>query len=112
MKISNAATLNISQQNTELVSLFIQYHKGELNPQCSNEIESIINNCEECKNLYNEVSEFYNYSDVLLYEIQNDEKMTKARNLLRNLSDDFPTENKLEIYNNEYPDIDGNCCCG
>lgn len=112
MKISNAATLNISQQNTELISLLIQYHKGELNPKCTNEIENIITNCEECKNLYNEISKFYSYSDVLLFEIQNDSKMNKARNLLRNLNEDFPDDNKMEIYNDEYPNINGGCCCG
>lgn len=112
MKISNAATLNISQENTELVSLLIQFHKGELNSLCSNEIENMISSCEECKNLYNEISEFYNYSDVLLFEIQNESKLDNARNLLRNLNEDFPDENKMEIYNDEFPDLNGGCCCG
>lgn len=92
MRNTNPETLNISQNNTEIISLFIQLHKGELNLECGQEISSIIESCEECKNLYDLICDFYDVNSVLQYEIENPDRIQTSRSALYNLMEQFPPE--------------------
>lgn len=81
----------LDPNKSEIVSLMISYIKGQLSPVCELKMDSLIENCEECKKLYNEVSLFFDTSDTLLYEIKNEQKVTKTREYIYTLG---------EIYDN------------
>ena len=106
----------------EVVSLMISHLKGELSPQSEIKMDHLIENCKECKKLYSEVNEFFDPSSALLYEIQNQEKVSRIRSLvfeLGSLYDDKIEERDNDLdCENEYKQVfnlieDTHCdCCG
>lgn len=92
MEMLNKNQTNLLDPNkSEIVSLMISYIKGELSPVCELKMDRLIENCDECKKLYKEVSLFFDPSDTLLYEIKNEQKVAKTREFIYALG---------EIYDN------------
>ena len=111
MNIKSVANLYVSQKDTELISLFIQYHKGELSGKSEIEIEKIIESCEECKMLYNDISSFYNHGEVLLYGIKNQERINNGKKLLNKLHKHFPGDDLIDEPKRSHNLNNRNCCC-
>jgi len=110
MNVKTAANLYVSQEHTDLISIFIQYHRGELNPMCEIEVQNVIQNCKECESLYNEISKFYNQGEVLLYEIQNEEEILDGQKVLKSLNKNFPGDDYVN-QNNKNIRMDLRNCC-
>lgn len=72
---------------SEIISLMISHLKGELNPTCEIKMNSLINECSECKRLYKEVIDFFDPSEALLYGIQNQEKVSNTKELIFTLGE-------------------------
>ncbi len=78
--MTNRDQTNLLDPNkSEIVSLMISHIKGELSPVCELKMDSLIENCIECKKLYEEVSLFFDPGETLLFEIKNEEAITKTR---------------------------------
>jgi len=116
MRTHQINKIDIPQSNTELISLLIQYHLEELPQNCMIEIKSKIENCKECKDLYNEIKILHDGSGSLLFEIENPDVMQKHYNQLDNLLITFPAnidlneedESDITFYSNH---IENNCGC-
>lgn len=101
----------------EVISLMIKHANNELPPAIHQKVSDLINNCEDCQKLYEEVHDFFNESETLLFEITHEEEIESSRRQLKQLikskgrasltkSDEADHRELLDV-----PD-DGCLCCG
>lgn len=88
-KIESSNRIEINKQS-EIISLFLQLNNNSLTKKCKKRVEKIINDCDECKTLYNEIQFFFNQQDTIVYELTHKKEILELRN-------DFKLFSKLHI---------------
>ncbi len=103
----------VSQDNCEVISLFIQHFLGELPLSTSLKVDSLINSCKECQSLYEEICFFFDEKENFIYEIMNPDKIQRSIEQLYQLTllySDTSLQDEEEPY--YYDELDDCFCCG
>ena len=100
------------QNEYETISLFIQYLNNELPAETSKAIEEKIEECENCRRVYEEVKSFFSAEDIFMFEFLNEEKIEKTRRKIRRIATKY-TDTELEENSDAYDNWNGDCLsCG
>jgi tRNA U34 5-carboxymethylaminomethyl modifying GTPase MnmE/TrmE len=102
------------ENHVHVYSLFIQHVQSQLPGQTSKEIEKIINECEECKAIYEDILDFFDEEEALLFEMMNTEKIENFKHLAEEKMIhyfDLTTEDN-DIVNQPINFDDLHCCGG
>lgn len=63
----------------------LQYLEGKLPPQSAQKVQAIIDNCEECATLFEEVKFFFDDTSTFLYEISHKEEIESSKRRFQRL---------------------------
>lgn len=117
MKNVDALSRKLTRQKThnEVISIMIQYFNNELPISSSEKRNLIANNCQECKQLLEEMAFFFDEQEVIRYEMLNKKSIEESKNSFRKLvQSQLKTEhvkNTKEISKNSKKVILGKCFC-
>lgn len=95
----------------ELYSLFIQFHNNELPLSTSKKIKKIIHECEECQQIYDDIVDFFDEGEAIIYELKNPLKVESLRKKARKIATQNTISNDATISNKYEVNLDNFHCC-
>lgn len=117
MKNVDALSCKLTRQKThnEVISMMIQYFNNELPTSSFEKINLIAKNCQECKELLEEMAFFFDEQEVIMYEMLNKKSIEESRDSFRKLVQSQPkmqhVKNTKEISKNSQKITLGKCFC-